>query len=157
QLRLRPSAQLPVQRSDDGVVRVPTLSNGAAPFWTPLRFPGQYFDAETDLFENWNRHYSPSSGRYLGPEPLLNDTEYAADMATDGQSVTAYAYAFNNPLHYVDTDGLSSTIPMDSPDDWVMLPLAGVFVLWCALNPEACNELLRPQIPSIPNTVPPSI
>ena len=27
----------------------------AVPFWTPLRFPGQYADAETDLFENWNR------------------------------------------------------------------------------------------------------
>ena len=46
---------------------------GAQPFWTPLRFPGQYHDAETDLFENWNRYYDPSIGRYLQPEPMLQN------------------------------------------------------------------------------------
>lgn len=43
----------------------------AAPFWTPLRFPGQYADADTDFFENWNRFYESNTGRYLHPEPLL--------------------------------------------------------------------------------------
>jgi len=44
---------------------------GAQPFWTPFRFPGQYHDAETDLFQNWNRFYDPAIGRHLEPEPLL--------------------------------------------------------------------------------------
>jgi len=46
---------------------------GAVPLWTPLRFKGQYFDAETDLFENWNRYYAPNVGRYLAAEPLFLD------------------------------------------------------------------------------------
>ena len=40
-------------------------------YFPPLRFPGQYFDAETDLHENWNRFYDPQTGRYLSPEPML--------------------------------------------------------------------------------------
>ncbi|MFD4129991.1 putative T7SS-secreted protein [Streptomyces globisporus] len=38
--------------------------------YTPLRFPGQYFDPETGLHYNFNRHYDPETGRYLTPDPL---------------------------------------------------------------------------------------
>ena len=38
---------------------------GAPRFNTRLRFPGQYHDAETDFYENWNRFYDPTTGRYL--------------------------------------------------------------------------------------------
>ncbi|WP_395847605.1 RHS repeat-associated core domain-containing protein [Cystobacter fuscus] len=78
---------------------------GAQPFWMPLRFPGQYHDAETDLFENWNRYYDPSIGRYLQPEPLLQYPEWVAP---------AYAYALNNPLHYTDPDGRQA-VPLPVP------------------------------------------
>ncbi|MGU3292538.1 putative T7SS-secreted protein [Williamsia sp. M5A3_1d] len=37
---------------------------------TPLRFPGQYADAETGLFYNLFRYYSPDTGRYLSSDPL---------------------------------------------------------------------------------------
>lgn len=69
---------------------------GAQPFWTPLRFPGHYYDAETDLFENWNRYYDPSIGRYLQPEPLLAEGPFA---------LPTYSYAMNNPLGFVDPSG----------------------------------------------------
>jgi len=49
---------------------------GQQPFWTPLRFPGQYYDAESDLFENWNIDTKPNIGRYLQPEPLLSTHEH---------------------------------------------------------------------------------
>ncbi|MCX4507557.1 RHS domain-containing protein [Streptomyces anulatus] len=38
--------------------------------YTPLRFPGQYFDPESGLHYNRHRHYDPESGRYLSPDPL---------------------------------------------------------------------------------------
>ncbi|MCZ9346616.1 RHS domain-containing protein, partial [Streptomyces sp. TRM76130] len=38
--------------------------------YTPLRFPGQYFDAETELHHNYFRHYDPETARYLTADPL---------------------------------------------------------------------------------------
>jgi RHS repeat-associated protein len=37
---------------------------------TPLRFPGQYADAESGLHYNVYRYYDPSTGRYLSQDPL---------------------------------------------------------------------------------------
>ncbi|NOK02250.1 MULTISPECIES: RHS repeat-associated core domain-containing protein [Myxococcus] len=81
------------------------LQTGAQPLWTPPRFPGQYHDAKTDLFENWNRYYDPSAGRYLQPEPLQEDPESVKGMAQQGLSTPAYAYALNNPMRFVDPTG----------------------------------------------------
>ena len=33
-----------------------------------LRFPGQYYDAETGLHQNWFRDYMPKTGRYVEPD-----------------------------------------------------------------------------------------
>ncbi|GAA3733698.1 putative T7SS-secreted protein [Streptomyces tremellae] len=38
--------------------------------YTPLRFPGQYYDPETALHYNYFRHYDPETGRYLTTDPL---------------------------------------------------------------------------------------
>jgi len=35
-----------------------------------LRFPGQWFQAESGLHQNWMRDYDPTTGRYLQPDPL---------------------------------------------------------------------------------------
>jgi RHS repeat-associated protein len=47
----------------------------------PLRFQGQYFDAETGLHYNRHRYYNPSTGRFLTPDPIklaggLNNYQY---------------------------------------------------------------------------------
>jgi len=60
------------------------------------RFPGQWFQLETGLHYNWHRHYDPTTGRYLQPDPL---------GFVDGPSV--YAYAVNSPQMNVDQEGLS--------------------------------------------------
>ncbi|WP_206507529.1 RHS repeat-associated core domain-containing protein [Streptomyces chrestomyceticus] len=47
-----------------------TSWNKNATAYTPLRFPGQYFDAETQLHYNHFRHYDPETARYLSLDPL---------------------------------------------------------------------------------------
>ncbi|MFE0099857.1 putative adhesin [Streptomyces sp. NPDC059009] len=47
-----------------------TAWNSSATAYTPLRFPGQYFDPETGLHYNYFRHYDPESARYVTPDPL---------------------------------------------------------------------------------------
>ncbi|UDM04805.1 DUF6531 domain-containing protein [Streptomyces longhuiensis] len=47
-----------------------TTWNKGATAYTPLRFPGQYYDPETGLHHNYFRHYDPESARYLTQDPL---------------------------------------------------------------------------------------
>ncbi|WP_445396229.1 putative T7SS-secreted protein [Streptomyces sp. LE64] len=47
-----------------------TSWNTSAITYTPLRFPGQYFDPETGLHYNYFRHYDPETARYLSTDPL---------------------------------------------------------------------------------------
>ncbi|MFD8811807.1 RHS repeat-associated core domain-containing protein, partial [Streptomyces sp. NPDC059627] len=61
-----------------------------------LRFPGQYFDAESGLHYNYFRYYDPRSARYLSPDPL------GLAAGTDH-----YAYVIN-PLDWSDPLGLQS-------------------------------------------------
>ncbi|MBW5483996.1 type IV secretion protein Rhs [Streptomyces bambusae] len=47
-----------------------TTWNRDASAYTPLRFPGQYFDPESGLHYNRHRHYDPTTGRYASADPL---------------------------------------------------------------------------------------
>jgi RHS repeat-associated protein len=37
-----------------------------------FRFPGQYYDQETGLHQNWFRDYAPGLGRYVEADPLFS-------------------------------------------------------------------------------------
>jgi RHS repeat-associated protein len=61
----------------------------------PLRFQGQYFDAETGLHYNRHRYYNPDVGRYLTPDP----SKLAGGL-------NGYQYT-RNPTGWVDPLGLN--------------------------------------------------
>jgi len=60
-----------------------------------LRFPGQYFDSETGLHQNWFRDYSPKTGRYTEADPI----------GLSG-GANPYAYVNNGPTTGIDPYGL---------------------------------------------------
>ncbi|KAB0702354.1 RHS repeat-associated core domain-containing protein, partial [Pseudomonas aeruginosa] len=63
-----------------------------------LRFPGQYYDAESGLHYNYFRDYDPETGRYVESDPI----------GLDG-GLNTYAYVGSNPVGLVDPNGLSPT------------------------------------------------
>ncbi|WP_133372134.1 RHS repeat-associated core domain-containing protein, partial [Sulfurirhabdus autotrophica] len=70
-----------------------------------LRFPGQYYDQETGLHYNYFRNYDPGTGRYTTSDPI----------GLAGGSFSTYTYVDNDPLSYVDPDGLDREVVFWSP------------------------------------------
>ncbi|PPE71885.1 hypothetical protein C3942_20955, partial [Solimonas fluminis] len=67
------------------------------PFVYNLRFPGQYYDSETGLHQNYFRDYHPSLGRYIQSDPI--------GLAG---GINTYAYAGSSPGNYIDPLGLQT-------------------------------------------------
>ncbi len=70
--------------------------DGAATVTNNLRFPGQYWDAETGLHYNWFRYYDPERGRYFVVDPI----------GFEGGDENLYSYVMNNPANWMDPEGL---------------------------------------------------
>ncbi len=82
-------------------IAVSTITNN-------LRFPGQYYDAETGLNYNYYRDYDVLRGRYL-----------QSDMAGIVKGTNhLYAFANNNPLIFVDVFGLGCKLISTAVDSW---------------------------------------
>lgn len=98
-----------VTRPDDGTLMwrwhpAPfgdTLPNenpqAAGAFRYNLRFPGQYYDAESGLNYNYYRDYDPAVGRYIESDPI----------GLDG-GINTYAYVDADPVGRIDPMGLES-------------------------------------------------
>ncbi len=73
-------------------------------FTLNLRFPGQYYDYETNLDYNYFRDYEPRTGRYIESDP----------SGLDG-GINTYSYVMSDPMTYFDSQGL-----------WVKLCIRGL-------------------------------
>jgi RHS repeat-associated protein len=84
----------------EATITVSTITNN-------LRFPGQYYDAETGLNYNYWRDYNPVIGRYVESDPI----------GIQQGSNHLYVYAENNPLLKTDPRGknvYSCVRPLDA-------------------------------------------
>jgi RHS repeat-associated protein len=108
-----------------------------------IRFPGQYYQAETGLNQNVFRDYDPAVGRYVESDPI----------GLDG-GVSTYAYADGNPIGESDATGLDpdggpyhppegTTLKCTDEDGctmlsgkmWVLMRMINSHQLWDWLNP----------------------
>ena len=71
------------------------------------KFTGKERDSESGLDDFGARYYASSLGRFMKPDP--NQTSGFEHMR-DPQSWNGYSIARNNPLVYVDPDGLNYTV-----------------------------------------------
>lgn len=78
----------------------------------PLRFPGQYADAETGWHFNYFRHYDPQTARYTTPDPL------GLDPAPNAETYVSNPFAWIDPLglasKYKDLKGWTDGEPDDT-------------------------------------------
>jgi RHS repeat-associated protein len=79
-------------------------ASGAGGYTFNLRYPGQYFEAETGLSYNYFRDYEPATGRYGQSDPL---------GLFSGQ-ISTYSYAESNPMLYSDRKGEDVVVLEDS-------------------------------------------
>jgi RHS repeat-associated protein len=125
-----------------GVVAASTTSGAAsiegakAAIEVNHRFPGQYFDIESELTFNFHRSFQLRSGRYSQPDPV----------GISG-GLSRFAYADSNPISKVDPEGLAvwsvlSSACRSSPAMCAALAAATIVKAY-----ESCisvgNELLR--------------
>jgi RHS repeat-associated protein len=69
--------------------------SGASSSLRRFRFPGQYYQAETGLNQNYFRDYDPAVGRYVESDPI----------GLAGRSYSTYNYCAANPLKNIDPSG----------------------------------------------------
>ncbi len=123
---------------------------GLGTFTFNLRYPGQYFDSETNNHYNYYRDYSPDIGRYVESDPI--GTVLFRDMAFRNlgriglvapelgdflyserpKYASSYTYVKSSPLSYTDPLGLveNACTPQATSSDVIVVAAGGGTCTW---------------------------
>jgi len=103
-----------------------------------LRFPGQYYDSETGLHQNWYRDYKTEMGRYAEADPI------GIKKGTNH----IYVYVGNNPINFEDSLGLYGT---NDCSRYTLRCAQSGGEYYCETAPKYCNWFPKYPDPD-PNT-----
>jgi RHS repeat-associated protein len=88
-----------------------------------LRFPGQYYDIETDLHYNYHRYYDSKLGRYLISDPSHRQSTYTKTLLAIfplleiPQELNEYTFSRNNVVNVIDSFGLMGCRPQEGSNE----------------------------------------
>jgi RHS repeat-associated protein len=100
------NAQLWTWYSDPfGTTAANNNPQGLGTFAYNLRFPGQLFDGQAGLHQNYFRDFDPAVGRYVESDPI----------GLVGGGANTYAYVAADPLLNLDPFGLDTAYVYDGP------------------------------------------
>ena len=74
----------------------------------PFTYTAREYDAETGLYYYRARYYDPKAGRFITRDPI----------SFAGGDVNFYAYVANNPVNFIDPEGLRIPIPWRLSPKW---------------------------------------
>ena len=104
----------------------PKLLKATAPMEINLRFPGQYFDEESNLNYNYFRSYQPTQGRYT-----------QADRVGLAGGLSRFNYAENNALIFTDPTGeVAAVIPG-------ILGIGGALILMSPVGQQTLRDFVK--------------